>query len=213
MEQYSSIASPMDAETEEPYSADGTDRRSGKRTKMLFKVGIIEHRKVRGFCLIKEISNEGLRIVHDMPVDKDHRISVTLSDMTVLEGRVAWCKGRNSGISLYEPIACDQLLIDLAAERRNSFSRALRLPTDVTAIVASTNGRKEMIVRDISQQGLKIEHDGSFREGMLVHVILADGRERPAIARWSKGYFAGLMLLNPFQPHELLSLQATRKGG
>jgi hypothetical protein len=187
------------------------ERRSGKRTKMLFKVGIVEFAHSRSFCLIKEISNEGMRIVHSNELLPGDEVSVTLEDMTVLKGRVAWTKGKTSGIRLDETIDCDRLLLQLSLERRSSFARALRLPIDIPVTILSVSGRKDMIVRDISQRGLKVEHDGSFREGMLVHVILSDGRERPAVARWSKGYFAGLLLLNPFHPHELLSLKALPK--
>ena len=185
-------------------------RRAGKRTKMLFKVGIVEHQACRGFCLVKEMSNEGLRIVHNMAIETGGKIAVTLGDTIILQGEVRWSEGRTSGVQLDQVIDCSQLLVHLSIERRSSFTRALRLETDMSAIVVSRIGRQEMIVRDISQQGLKVEHDGSFQEGMLVHVILADGHERPAIARWSKGYFAGLMLLNPFHPHELLSLKAVQ---
>ncbi|MBN8818642.1 MAG: PilZ domain-containing protein [Sphingomonas sp.] len=200
-----------DQDFQERPASGRTERRSGKRTKMLFKVGIVESAQSHSFCLIKEISNEGMRIVHSNELLPGDEVSVTLEDMTVLKGRIAWTKGRTSGIRLDEAIDCDRLLLQLSLERRSSFARALRLPIDIPVTVLSVNGRKEMIVRDISQRGLKVEHDGSFREGMLVHVILSDGRERPAVARWSKGHFAGLLLLNPFHPHELLSLKAPQK--
>jgi hypothetical protein len=67
-----------------------------------------------------------------------------------------------------------------------------------------------MQVHDISQRGMKIEHDGSFKEGLAVTVMVAPGVERRAYVRWVRDKFTGLMLTSPFSVEDLGSVMRNR---
>jgi hypothetical protein len=113
--------------------------------------------------------------------------------------------GGRAGIRFETPIDCAATLEHLAEERRSGAQRPPRLPVDTLGIASSELGVRAVRIVNISQQGMKIVHDGSFSAGLAVTILLANGLQRRGIVRWSNGAVAGVRLLEPIAYQELES--------
>jgi hypothetical protein len=61
-------------------------------------------------------------------------------------------------------------------------------------------------LRDISQRGAKVVHDGRFFAGLAVKIQINPEIERRGIVRWSRDGIAGVQLMVPLSVDDLGSI-------
>jgi hypothetical protein len=98
------------------------------------------------------------------------------------------------------------VLKGLAVKPTGDQQRPFRLQTDTVAVAATPVGTKAFRIVDISQQGMKVGHDGSLTPGIQVTITLASGLVRRGIVRWANANLAGLQLLEPIGFQDLESV-------
>lgn len=155
-----------------------------------------------GLSRIHDISNSGMTLVTSLDVSQGDSVVIALSDGIVLAGVVAWVLGARVGIHFIEEIDAATVLRSLA-EKPSPQERPFRLSTNTVGVAVTSGGTKAIRVFDISQQGMKISHDGSLSPGERIKVALANGLERRGIVKWANDDLAGLRLLEPIAFHEL----------
>ncbi|TPG42568.1 hypothetical protein EAH79_01390 [Sphingomonas koreensis] len=185
-----------------------TERRESSRLRTVYRIAHVKTAEDDGLARVQNISDEGLGLQLHIPVMLGDAVTVRLTEDTIIMGRIVWTSGADCGLQLTDPLDSEALLQNLAAQARSVGQRPLRMPINKPAIARSEQGLQRIAVQDISQNGMKVEHDGSFDEGLVVKVSLSSGLERRGVVRWSHDGIAGLILLEPFRAIDLSSLKS-----
>ena len=179
------------------------ERRSARRQRAVYRIAHVETRCDNGLARVVDISDDGVGLKLHMPVMLGDNVTVHLTEHLTVAGRVVWTAGADCGLQLDNPIDSDALLREFGARPRAQAQRPPRIAIDQPAVARSEAGVRKVQVRDVSQHGMKVLHDGSFTEGLRVKVTLSSGTERRGVVRWSSDGIAGLILLEPFTTAEL----------
>ena len=180
------------------------DRREHTRILTVYRVARLNIDSDAGLCRVQNISNTGMMLVSSLDVAKGDTVMIGLSEQVVLAGEVSWVEGARIGIEFIEPIDAPTMLQSISTATPAEH-RPFRLPTDTVAVAVTPHGTRAVRVLDISQQGMKISHEGGFSPGTQVKVTLSNGLERRGIVRWANENLAGLQLLEPIAFQELES--------
>lgn len=182
------------------------ERRSTDRVQTVLLVARVIAEHDQGLARLRNVSDRGMGLQLQIPVLLGDAITVDLGEGMTVNGRVMWTCGQECGLRLDEEIDSAALLGELAARSRRGRARAVRLPVEISAMTSGDNGMRRVEVKDVSQRGMKLKHDGSLTEGLQLKIILSSGKERRGVVRWSRDNVAGLMLLEPFSTEDLGSI-------
>ena len=192
--------------------ASSGNRRGDQRIKTVYRLVKIEHDQDEGLARCRNLSDGGVKLELAMPLNLNDRVTVSFSTDTLIDGRVVWLSGDSCGVAFDVPIDSGMLLRnDMIANSRmvadeKPHNRSPRLKTNLPAKIAYHGTTHEAVITDVSVRGMKIANDGNFHPGLNVRVILADGREKEGVVRWSRDNIAGVLLLDPFGVEELGSV-------
>jgi hypothetical protein len=189
-----------------PHSAP--DRRRRPRLRTVYRVARVTSRGDQGLARVQNISDEGLMLTLSLDLCLGDIVQVDLSETCSLTGATVWREGQRCGIRLLQPIDSAAVLRRLFEERQTGWARPLRLTHQKSVVVMSDLGINVAALRDVSQAGLKITHDGRFDPGLAVKVLLKPGIERRGVVRWSKDGIAGIGLTEVLSVEELGSLRS-----
>lgn len=197
------IAAPAMTDIVQLAPVRNVERRQGDRFHTVCRVARVISADDQGLARVRNISDLGLSLELYFPVCLGDRLTVHLTDDLSVNGDVVWSTDSWCGLRLDEPIDSVSVLRDLGARVGRADSRAIRLPVAKVAVAHTENGLRSLEIQDVSQRGMKVRHDGSFRKGLPIKVTLASGIERRGIVRWSHDRTAGILLTQPFSPSEL----------
>jgi len=184
------------------------ERRSAPRLRTVYRVARVTARGDQGLARVQNISDGGLMITTRMALRPGDVVQIDLSDECSLTGLVAWYDQNRCGVRLLRPIDSAALLRQLFEERRSGRARPLRLAHSKRVIIWSDQGQSVAALRDVSQAGMKVSHDGNFKPGLAVKVLLAPGVARRGVVRWSKDGNAGIALTEILSVEELGSMRS-----
>lgn len=183
------------------------DRRGAHRFRTVYRIARVLRDDDSGLWRVRNISDRGLMLATGVPVTVGERLRVALSDHCLLAGRIVWSAAGHCGVAFDEAIDAPGLLKALAEEHAAKGYRPPRLPLRVRALARGECGMATVRVTDLSQQGAGVCHDGRFRSGMGVKLLLGGGIERHGIVRWADSFHAGLMLSEPLACPDLESVR------
>lgn len=184
------------------------DQRCGQRLRTVYRVARVFGRGDQGLARVHNISDRGMMLSVSLDLRRGDAMRIDLSDSCSLSGGVAWHHARRCGIELYEQIDSAAVLKRLFEERRSTASRPLRLSHSKALVVTSALGLQLVTLRDVSQAGMKVVHDGRFTPGLPVKVRLSPDVERRGVVRWSQDGVAGIALTEILSVEDLGSLRA-----
>jgi len=179
------------------------DQRSLPRQRSVFRVARVSAGNETGFARVLNISDEGLMLSIALNIQSGSELQIDLSESVRLVGEVIWCDGANCGVHLYDPIDSAATLVRLFADSVRGGDRPLRLACSSEASVLGEFGQCMVQIEDISLRGLKVRHNGAFREGIRVKMVLGTLSPREAVVRWSSDERAGLAMIEPFSLQDL----------
>lgn len=180
----------------------GGERRSEGRIATVFRPILIETEQFAGFCLLRNLSPNGMRGQVYTSFGEGLPIAVQFSPDQMVEGTVIWCKDEHVGVQFDEPVNVERVLSDLARKLvEGKINRAPRLQIQCEAELVFGDRTLAIEVQDISQRGIKAI--ASFiKPGDEVWVRL-EGFERKAVVRWTQSRIAGLNFVVPLSFEEL----------
>jgi hypothetical protein len=184
------------------------DQRASQRTLTIYRLVQIDSAGDRGFARCRNISDSGVRLELTMPLEMGQRVEIAFSPSNILWGRVVWKVGHSCGIAFDAEVDSAAVLSRSAAELHGDRARPMRLNANLPARVSLDGATRDTMVKDISQRGVKITHDGTFHRGMSVRVVLASGAERDGIVQWTRNDMAGVYFIEPFSVDDLGSISA-----
>jgi hypothetical protein len=197
----------------EGLSALPDDRRSAQRIKTVYRLVKVEHDQDEGLARCRNISDGGVKLDLAMPLDLNDRVTIGFSSEMRIDGRVLWIQGDSCGVAFDQLIDSGQLLRSDMIANEKPHNRSPRLKTNLPATIAYHGVTHSAVVTDVSVRGMKIANDGNFHPGLNVRVILADGREKEGVVRWTHDNIAGVLLLHPFGVEELGSVHRLSEPG
>lgn len=188
------------------------DRRADNRTITIFRVARAEVRGDEGLVYIRNISDSGMKLGISLSVALNDVVRVWISETICIEGKVVWYHSGECAIKFAEAIDSVAILRLTAEQLRSGETRAPRFITDLPAVITSERGMSASRVRDISQRGMKITHNGSFAPGLAVKIQLESGIERRGFVRWVRDELAGISLTELFSVDDVRSVRALNSG-
>ena len=179
-----------------------SDHRSEERTATIFRPVLIETDQFAGFCLVRNLSSNGMRGRVYTSFAEGLAITVQFSPEKIVTGTLIWCKDEHVGVEFDEPIDVARVLSDLSRRLvEGKINRAPRLQIECSAELTIGDRTLAIQLQDISQRGIKAA--ASFiRPGDEVRVRL-EGLDRKAVVRWTQGGIAGLNFVRPLSFEEL----------
>lgn len=157
-----------------------------------------------GLARIHRLSNSGPELSSALHLSIGKSIRLDLSETISTEATVMCRSEKRYKLLFDHDVNCEMLLRQLVAEARTSHSRPLRLNTpSLEASGESSIGLHCLKIDNISQRGLRMQHDGSFQEGLPLRIHLKNGRECRGLVRWSNDDFAGVQLIDLLSVDEL----------
>ncbi len=167
------------------------ERRQQARHITILRVGTLIIDGARELCLVRNISAGGLMAHVYSNLEAGARLTVELRCDDPIAGTVTWIDGNNVGIGFDAEIDVEALLAPPAAVG----GRQPRMPrVQVNRCATFRIGGRTFWseTRDISQGGVKLEVDGSFRIGDQAVVTLDGFRPLPGVIRWSQEGLIGI---------------------
>lgn len=184
------------------------ERREHQRLRTVYRIVPAETDQDSGLVRMRNISDRGMALEVGFPTCLGDSIRLTLAEGDVLRGTVVWSKENECGVRFDAPIDSIRVLRESAVAMRSALHRQPRLPISRKGVASSERGMRAVELRDVSQRGMKLLHDGSFTPGLHVKVSLSSGVERRGVVRWTRDRWAGVMLTEPFSARELGAISA-----
>lgn len=188
--------------------AEARERRASSRTTPVYRVVKVSRPSGEGLACCLDISDGGMRLETGMPLCLMDTLAIEISPGTTVSARVVWTNGDECGVAFDTSINCEDELRSAARLKWSERARAVRLQSSIPARLQAEGVSTPTTICNISQQGMRVSHDGNFHQGLRVKVVLQNGSERQAVVRWSKDNFAGLYLFDSFSVMELGDLTA-----
>lgn len=198
MESAASLSQGMDG------TGDHADQRAAPRVTLLIrpaKIGTLEGEFV---CVIRDVSATGisLRLFHTPPVGQRATLE-TETGQTIAMERV-WARDKDVGFRFLEPIDVGALV----SEAGNFPKRKLRLAIELPIVLAVLGQEHHAVVRNLSQQGARIECDQRIAIEQVVRLRSSHMPEVRAKVRWRRGNEYGLVFEDTFQLAQFANLAA-----
>lgn len=194
---------PRDEET----SAPAQDRRTGDRYRTVWRIAKVARDGDAGLWRVRNISNRGMMLAADVPIQVGEHLRIALSDSVVVSGKVVWAKEGRCGVAFDAEVDVAETLKQLAAEQRATGYRQPRLPVRKRAKLVVENQTSEIELVNLSQNGAGFVHDGHLPVGKEVELLLTDTIRRKAIIRWAREAHGGLWLTQPLDRADLESIR------
>lgn len=183
------------------------ERRATDRHRAVCRVARVHRADDAGLWRVRNISDEGMMLIADVPVGAGEGLKIVLSEKVVLSGTVIWAEGGRCGVAFSERIDAAATLRALAEEQRAEGYRALRLPIEAKATLVLPGGARPIDLVDISQSGAGFIYNEGFAPGVELDLVLPGGElRRRALVRWSRGRRGGLWFTQPLERSDLESL-------
>lgn len=168
------------------------ERRSpGPRHMSILRVGKVVTKRGEDLCLIRNISCGGLMARVYTKLEVGQHVIFELRADKRLPGIVRWTRDDAAGIQFDTLIDVDAVLADKegSADHR---PRAPRLSKPCKATLRVGAHYHRVIVRDVSQGGVKIALDDELAVGAEVVLTMEGFRAVAGIVRWSRDGHAGI---------------------
>lgn len=155
-------------------------------------------------CVIRDVSATGVsvRLFHDLPSCEDVRLE--LQSGQSYEMRRVWSRVREAGFEFEFAVDVDKLVTEVGQYPK----RPVRLEIEFPVNVAAGLTRQIATIKNISQQGAKIECDALFAIDQTVKLGGEALREVRAKVRWRKLREYGVVFDDTFSLADLARLAA-----
>ena len=191
----------------QPVAGADADRRGGDRYRTVWRIAKVTRDGDVGLWRVRNMSDRGMMLAADVPINVGEKLEIALSDTVVLHGKVVWSDGGRCGVSFDKEVDVADVLKQLAAEQRATGYRQPRLPVRTQAQAVTDDGTNSIELVDLSQNGAGFVHDGHLEVGKELELVLAGNVRRKAIVRWSRAGRGGLWLTQPLDRADLESIR------
>ena len=186
------------------------ERRKSDRQITIYRTATIRVGAFHGLCLIRNISAGGLMgTVHTtLPVSAS--VAIEIDSDNAISGKIIWTKDLLIGVQFDQPIDVNQILQRQSEESKGRTHRMPRLNIARGARVLVGGVSREVMVRDISQGGAKVEAEFLRMGDQVTIAVYGLGTSRGVVC-WSDNGNAGISFDTPIAFNQLAAW-ASRQG-
>jgi len=177
------------------------EQRSEDRSMTVFRPVLIETEGFAGFCLVRNISSNGIMGHVYTAFEEGAKITLEFGSNLRVSGQVKWCRDGFIGVQFDESVFVSDVLNSMSSTiSRGRVARPPRLEIHCEGELLAEGRAQRFELRDISQKGMKIAAN-FLRPDEEVLVMLNGLQRRKAVVRWVKGGEAGLnfIIALPFE--------------
>lgn len=200
----------------------GVDRRAHERPTMVFRVGLLEHEGKSTFCLLRNISPNGVQVKLYSAVSEGSKVSLCVGEEQAVDGWVAWVRHGLAGIAFKHTLDATTLLRVKQMEVPQRRRACPRASASGSAILRTGGQEYSAKLLDISMSGAKILTARPIEPGGTAVLALPRLPSLRAYVRWTRGQDTGLTFETPMpiqvitqwlreQPHVTVSSLPTER--
>ncbi len=194
-----------------------SEQRHDQRQRTVYRPALIETEGFTGFCMIRNLSKQGMKADAYAELAIGQRVVVELSQVLRVDGEIIWSDGSNVGVKFDEEINIVSVLTGSETIPGNTGGgRPPRLSINCAASIVTAQGEFSTQVTDVSQRGLKLTAAG-VRSGDELAIRLPYHSVKKAIVRWTQDGTVGLNFIIPMKYTELagwaIRVQSGQKAG
>lgn len=201
----------MEEQILHPIAADtgaGTiEDRAAPRVTLLIRPAKLTGPSGQFMCILRDLSEKGIsvRFFHMCPPDESMELELETGDRHTLE-RI-WTRNLEAGFQFANPIDMARTINESGIHPK----RQLRIDLNILARIRCQGQSNEAQVRNISQQGARVECDGEFAVGQAVCLQAAGWPDVVAKVRWRIKDQYGLIFDDRFSLGQFAQLVAMRQ--
>jgi hypothetical protein len=173
------------------------DRRAHERPTMVFRVGLLEIGDKSTFCLLRNISPNGVQVKLYTAVSDGCEVSLSVGDEKAVHGRIAWVRNRLAGITFKRPLDATTLLRVKQMEAPKRRRTCPRAPASGLALLRTGGREYSAKLVDISTSGAKILTARPIDSGSTAELALLGLPTLRSFVRWTQGQDVGLAFQTP----------------
>lgn len=193
---------------------DPDERRSESRSKSVYRPALIETNGFSGFCMIRDLSTNGMMAEVYAAFQVGQPIEVELKQGAKASGTIIWSNDNRIGVEFDEEIDIDSILLGKDEGEVETATRAPRLHLQIEATLISGGKEIPAKVLDVSQRGVKVAASG-VTVGNEVAIKLPNLPARKTIVKWTQYGVSGLSFVTPIAYKDLaewvLEVQAVHR--
>lgn len=189
-------------------TGDGDELRAAPRFTLLLRTAKLIGQAGEYLCVVRDVSATGIsvRTFHALP---DGKLVLELPNGDRHPLDKVWEKEGAAGFRFSDPVDVERLI-----EGKGRFpKRGVRLHVALPATLSTIGGVHDAILRNISQQGARIETRSRLALDQRVQLELKGIPSIRAVVRWRKDDEYGLAFVDTFQFAELARLAALLQTG
>jgi len=189
-------------------SDGGDELRAAPRFTLLLRTAKLIGAAGEYLCVVRDVSSTGIsvRTFHALP-EGQLVLELPNGDRHPLDK--VWENDGAAGFRFAGEVDVNRLI-----EGKGRFpKRGVRLHVQLPATISSLGGVHDAVVRNLSQQGARVEARSRFALDQRVQLELKGLPAIRAVVRWRKDHEYGLAFVDTFQFAELARLVATLQSG
>lgn len=198
----------MDRSAVEPSAqgigVDSVEQRAAPRVMLLIRPAKLLTPEGEFVCVIRDVSATGIsvRLFHPLPAGQSVALE-TETGMRISMQRV-WVREAEAGFHFDQPIDVAALVNEIGAYRK----RRLRLAIELPVTVSFLGQNHPAVVRNLSQQGARIDSDVRLAMAQLVRLKSDYLPEIRAQVRWRRDNRYGLVFEDTFSLGDFAQIAA-----
>lgn len=173
------------------------ERRSDSRQTMVLRVAIIDDGQRALFCLLKNISPNGVQIRTYTGLDLGKSVKIFVGEESPVAGKVVWVDGKLGGVQFDRPLSPAKLLRVEQNVQDGKRRASPRICTRSAAKLRSSGRSYGVQLRDLSNTGAKIRAAKHISVTGLALLELPGLPPITCFVRWNDGLDIGLSFTSP----------------
>lgn len=183
---------------------DAADLRGAPRYTLLIRAAKLVCPQGEFVCVIRDVSSTGISVRLFHPLPKSDHIALELRSGEIYEVGRRWEKGVAAGFQFSSPVDVAKVVAEVGQFPK----RGLRLGIEFPAIVTTLTGRCGATIKNVSQQGARIECEALLAIDQTVRIESEHMREVRAKIRWRRDTDYGLVFDDTFTLGDFAKLAA-----
>lgn len=189
-------------------AAQRIDQREAPRYTLLLRQAKLRTMHGEFLCVIRDLSRTGISVRTFHPLPSGRRMAIELREGCPHLVEKVWEREGEAGFRFRDAVSISEVL----RSDPDHPHRPMRMAIELPAVLASGNDRGQAILRNLSQQGARLEADRPWAQDQLLHLSIAGLPTIHAKVRWRKGTTHGLVFDNCFAFRDFVLVLARLHG-